>query len=205
MRRFLGRWLNPGRCYRILDLCTGAGDLPRAMVAWARAREITLRIDAVDANPTALEIARPRSANFPEIHYSQGDVLGDAPGENYDLVHCALSLHHFSDADAARLLVRCRELSNRWILVSDLERHPLTTAAIWALTGLVYRGDITRHDGRLSARRAFSFHELSALAVAAGWQNFGHARALCCRQVLWLENRDLADIPLAVDEMPSLA
>jgi 2-polyprenyl-3-methyl-5-hydroxy-6-metoxy-1,4-benzoquinol methylase len=205
LERFLERWLNPGRCYRILDFCTGAGDLPRAMVRWARRREITLRIDAVDANPVIIELAKERSADFPEIHFQHGNVLADAPGEGYDLVNCALSLHHFSDADAARILVRCAELSNRWVLVSDLERSPLTTAAIWGLTTFCQRGRVTAHDGRVSASRAFSYLEMHQLAVAAGWENFGHSRFLWCRQALWLENRDLGDIPLVSAEVPSLA
>lgn len=205
VRRFLARWLNPGRCYRILDLCTGSGDVPRAMVEWARAREITLRIDAVDANPTMLDLARKRSADFHEIHFTDGDVLRDAPGESYDLVHCALALHHFSDADAARLLARCAQLSSRWVLVSDLERHPLTSAAIALAAGFVCSSEAAKHDGRISAQHAFSFHEMHALARAAGWQHFGHARCLIFRQALWLENRELGDIPLAAAEMPGLA
>ena len=72
LRLFLAQWLNPGRCYRVLDLATGAGDLPRAMVEWARARDITLRIDAVDANPSTVEIARKHSADFSEIALSGG-------------------------------------------------------------------------------------------------------------------------------------
>lgn len=206
VRRFLGRWLNPSRCYRILDLCTGSGDVPRAMVEWAREREITLRIDAVDANPVVLEVARKRSADFAEIHYAQGNVLEDeVPGEGYDLVHCALALHHFSNADAARLLARCAKLSNRWVLVSDLERHPLVTATIAITTSLLCSSEVAKRDGRISASHAFSFREMTALAESAGWQNFGHSRFLFCRQALWLENRDLGDIPLADAEMPSLA
>jgi ubiquinone/menaquinone biosynthesis C-methylase UbiE len=42
VRRFIAAWLNPGRCYRVLDLCTGSGDIPRLMVEWARARDIVL-------------------------------------------------------------------------------------------------------------------------------------------------------------------
>lgn len=205
VRRFMQRWFNNGRCYRVLDLCTGAGDIPRAMVRWARPRDITLRIDAVDANPVIVELAKERSVDFPEIHLHAENVLRSAPGEGYDLVHCALSLHHFSDEDAARILQRCAALSNRWVLVSDLERSFLTTAAVWGLTNLFECGKVTAHDGKVSAQRAFSYSEMRELAVAAGWQNFGHARFLWCRQALWLENRDLGDIPLVTAEVASLA
>ena len=57
VRRFLRQWLEPGGHYRILDLCTGAGDIPRVMVDWARARHVTLAIDAVDFQPATVEIA----------------------------------------------------------------------------------------------------------------------------------------------------
>jgi hypothetical protein len=55
---------------------------------------------------------------------------------------------------------------------------------------------MTRHDDRLSARRAFSFHEMHALAEQAEWPAFSHARFLFCRQALWLDIRDLGDIPV---------
>ena len=205
LRHFLARWWTPQRCYRVLDLCTGGGDLPRMMVAWARARGITLRIDALDANPHTIEIARRLSAGFPEIEYHCADVLHHESDASYDLVHCSLALHHFGDDDAIRLLRRCREFSTRWVLVSDIERHPATTLGVWLLTALLYRDPMTVHDARLSARRAFSHRELAALARAAGWPAFGHARFLCCRQAVWLENREFAGIPVEVAGVPGLA
>jgi SAM-dependent methyltransferase len=195
VRKFLSRWFTPGGSYRVLDLATGAGDIPRIIADWARARDITVRIDAVDANPSTLEIARKLSAGYPEVNFLQGNVLGHGANETYDLVCCSLALHHFSEADAARLLRTCRELSHRFVLVSDLERSRATLAGIHALTAFIYREPMTRFDGRLSARRAFSFGEFHALAEAAGWRDFGHARFLFCRQALWLESRQLGDIP----------
>jgi SAM-dependent methyltransferase len=196
VRRFLGGWLQRDRCYRVLDLCTGAGDIPRLMLDWARPRGITLRIDAVDANDATLEIARQHSAAHPEIAFLRGDVLKFESADTYDLVTCSLALHHFSDEDAVRLLQRCRELSHRFVLVADLERHFGTTLGVWLLTALVYRDPMTQHDGRVSAQRAFSFSEMRALAEQAGWRDYGHARFAYCRQALWLEGRDFAEIPI---------
>ena len=79
-------------------------------------------------------------------------------------------------------------LGSRWVLVSDLERSLFTTLGVWLLTALIYRDPMTRHDGRVSAKRAFSFGELHELAESAGWIDFGHARFLACRQALWLED-----------------
>lgn len=199
IRKFLQAWLNPGRCYRVLDLCTSSGDIPRVMVDWARQNEITLRIDAVEANASALEVARGLSATYPEIRYLRGDVRTFESDVTYDLVCCSLSLHHFGDEDALRVLRRCRQLSHRFAVVADLERSVATSIGVRLLTGFLYREPHTRADALISARRAFSYRELRALADAAGWQNFGHARFLCARQAIWLDGRDAGDIPLADD------
>src|SRR5262245_47928181 len=66
LRHFLHRWWRRGDSPRVLDLCSGAGDLPAVMARFARAHEITPRIVAVDANPATLEIARRRCAEFSE-------------------------------------------------------------------------------------------------------------------------------------------
>ena len=184
---FLRRWWREGEIYRVLDLCTGAGDLPRAMADFARVRGITLRVIAVDANPATLEIARRLSNGYDEIDFIEADALTFGASGEFDLVHCALALHHFSERDAVRLLARCSALSRRWILVSDLERSFMTKAAIWLLTALFYREPMTRHDGRLSANRAFSFTEMAALADAAAWTGFSHARFPFCRQAIWVD------------------
>ncbi len=194
--RFLEMWFRPGGNYRVLDLATGAGDIPRLIVQWARARGVTVQVEAVDANPATLEIARKASADFPEITWTRGNILECAAGGGFDLVNCSLALHHFSEQDAVRLLRNARRAANRWVLVSDLERHWMTTVGVWLLTALIYRDPMTRYDGRLSARRAFSYTEMRGLAEAAGWESFGHARFLFCRQGVWLSEDDLGEVPV---------
>jgi 2-polyprenyl-3-methyl-5-hydroxy-6-metoxy-1,4-benzoquinol methylase len=195
VRRFLAAWLKRDRTYRVLDLCTGFGDIPRMMVDWGRRRGVRLRIDAVDANGATIEIARAHSADYCEIEFQRGNVLTYESRETYDLVCCSLALHHFNEVDAVRLLRHCRELSHRFVLVADLVREVTTSVGVWALTQFVYREPMTRHDGRVSAQRAFSFAEMRELAESAGWKDFGHARFLFCKQALWLDARDLAEIP----------
>ncbi len=197
IRQFLALWLNRGRCYRVLDLCTGSGDVPRMMIDWARAHDVVLHIDAVDANEASLEIAREASGDYPEIRYLRADALRFETKDTYDLVLCTLALHHFGEDEATALLRRCRDLTHRFVLVSDLERSLLTLAGAHLLTTFCYREPMTRTDGIASARGAFSFQEFRALAEAAGWPDFGHARFLLCRQALWLDLRELGDIPIA--------
>lgn len=198
IRRFLSGWLQRGQSYRVLDIATGSGDIPRIMIDWARTRGISMKVDALDANPATLEIARKQSGQYPEIQFLRGDARSFESGETYDLVCCSLALHHFTEDDAARVLRRCRELSHRFTLVTDLERSLSTSIGVWAVTELLYREPMTKADGRASAKRAFSFNELRALAEVAGWKDFCHTRFLFCRQALWLDHRHLAGIPAEV-------
>ena len=186
---FAARWLQPGGTYRILDLATGAGDLPRELVLWARARNIRLTVDAVDFQASTLAIAQGKSAGFPEIHWKQADVLSFTTEQPYDLVLCSLALHHFSDADAVQVLRQCAALSARWVLVSDLERSLFTQIGVWLLTQFVYRDPMTRFDARVSTERSFSRQELLQMATEAGWLEFQFGRFLFSRQAVWMERR----------------
>jgi 2-polyprenyl-3-methyl-5-hydroxy-6-metoxy-1,4-benzoquinol methylase len=186
IEHFLRRWILPQTQMRVLDLATGSGDIPRLVVDHARKVGAKVTVEAVDQQASTLEIARGLSAGYPEIDFLEGDVLSFGDG-GYDLVLCSLALHHFGEAEAVRLLARCRELSSRYVLVSDLRRGLLATIGVYLLTALIFRDPMTRADGRTSAARAFSFRELRALAERAGWKDFGHAKFAFARQAIWLE------------------
>jgi SAM-dependent methyltransferase len=145
---------------------------------------------AVDFQPSTVEMARRLSARYPEIICECADALTFRASEPFDLVICSLALHHFSDEDAVRLLRRCRELSRRYVLVSDLRRGLLGAIGVYLLTVFVYRDRMTRADGRASVRRAFSFGELRGLALRAGWQNYGARKFRFARQAIWLESQE---------------
>ena len=186
IQHFLRRWLRPGTRLRVLDLATGSGDIPRLVVDYARRIGAVVRVDAVDQQPSTVEIARRLSADYPEIEFIEGDVL-TFEREPYDIVLCSLALHHFSQADAVTVLRHCRELSQRYVLVADLRRGWLATAGVYLLTSLFFREPMTQTDARLSAERAFSFAEFRSLAQRAGWENFGHAKFAFARQAIWIE------------------
>jgi len=191
-RWFLVRWLKPGGQYRLLDLATGGGDAPRLMVDIARRIGATVQITAVDAQPSTLALARKWSTGYPEIEFREGDVRdpdfsGDAP---YDFAFFSLALHHFSEAEAVAILARLCALGRRGVMAADLSRGLVCSVGAWLITETLYRAAMSKHDARMSARRAFSFAELGELAHAAGWRNFGHRRFAFGRQAIWQESAD---------------
>ncbi len=184
--RFMRHWIKPDTRTRIVDLATGSGDIPRLIADYARRIGAQVEIDALDRQPATLEIATKLSTGYSEISYREADILEWDSVDAYDIVLCTLSLHHFSDEDAVRLLRRCWELSRKFVLVSDLRRGFLLKAGVYVLTALIFREPMTRYDARLSAARAFSFSEMHTLAMRADLENFGHEKFRFARQAIWL-------------------
>ena len=184
---FLSRWVKPGSRLRIVDLATGSDDIPRLIAECGRKIGAELRIDALDRQSATLEIAQKLSVPYPEITFVEGNILEWRPAEPYDVVFCTLALHHFSDDDAVRVLQRCRELSHKFVLVSDLRRSWMATIGVHLLTATMFREPMSKHDARLSIARAFSFSELNQLAQRAGWTNFAHKTFPFARQAIWLQ------------------
>src|SRR5438094_5276382 len=75
VRHFLRRWLKPNGKARILDVATGSGDIPRLIVDYARRRNISVHIDAVDQQQSTIEIARRLSGSYPEIDFYCADLF----------------------------------------------------------------------------------------------------------------------------------
>ena len=192
VRHFLRRWLRPNGKARILDIATGSGDIPRLIADHARRENISVHIDAIDQQASTIAIARRLSAAYPEINFICADLFEWNPSKLYDIVLCSLTLHHFSNDDAVRVLQRIRELSTARILVADLRRALWLTFAVYFVTATIYRDAMTKTDARLSAARAFSFVELRELAERAGWRNFGQQKFAVGRQTIWIESSSRA-------------
>ena len=187
---FMQRWIKPGAPMRIVDLATGSADIPRLIVDYARSIDATVEIDALDRQPATLQIAADLSSDYPEIRFVEADILKWRPDTHHDIVLNSLALHHFSEEDAIRLLRHCNELSQNFVLVSDLRRGLFLQVGVYLLTALIFREPMTRFDARLSAERAFSFSELRDLANRAGWKNFCHGKFRFGRQAIWREKID---------------
>ena len=188
-RHFVRRWMEPRRHYRLIDFATGGGDGPRCIVDLARRLGATVEITAVDAQPATLELAQRWSAGYPEIRFVQADILAPEAvfAEGYDFAFCSLALHHFNSTDAVKLLRRLRASAQRGALAADLRRGFVCRAGAWLVTATLYREPMTKHDARMSARRAFSLEEMRDLANAADWTAFGHRPFAFGRQALWWE------------------
>lgn len=161
----------PGRAgtVRLLDVGTGAADIPVALLDRARAAGYDLHVEAVDVRPEIVSAARDRvggTANL-AISSTSADRL-DYPDDSFDVVHASLLLHHHDPPAAMRLLAELGRVAARRVVVNDLQRARRFHLAAWALTRVATGNRYTRHDAPLSVRRAYTADETSVLAAAAG-------------------------------------
>ena len=163
------------RDFSSLDVATGSGDLPLALLARARRRGWTLRAAALDYSPAVLDAARFHLDGAP-VALHQGDALAlPFPDRSVDLVTCALALHHFAPEQAARVLREVARVARHAWLVVDLERSLPAYLGALALRPLL-RSRLTRHDAPASVLRAYTLPELRDLLSRAGLEPAAAAR-----------------------------
>lgn len=154
---------------RLLDVATGAGDVPLEL--WRRARRagIDLQMAGCDKSSRAVAYARRRSEKIgASVHFFELDAISSELPSGYDVIVSSLFLHHIEDMQAVRLLQAMARSAGRLVLVSDLVRHPAALGLAIIGTRLLSTSDVVHHDGPQSVRAAFTIDEVSALAHRAG-------------------------------------
>lgn len=157
----------------VLDVATGSGDIPIALARWARANGISVRVLATDNHPVTLAQARQHAAMEPRICIASADAL-ELPYDDgaFHIAMCHTALHHFRPDAAVRLLSELNRVATVGVAVTDLERSRIGIVVANALAATVWRRHpITRHDGPVSARAAYTAAEVRCMAAAAGMQN----------------------------------
>ena len=159
------RSLRPSAGGTIVDIGTGGADLPRRLRTVMPAAALI----GLDARPDVLALAATWTPRRHRVELRRGDVRAlPLPDGSVDVAHASLLIHHLDPGDALTALGEMRRVARRGVVINDLRRGLLpflvTAATVLALS----RGTNTRHDGVLSARRAYSLAELDDLASGAG-------------------------------------
>ena len=184
VKKVMGPTLRLGGTVKIVDLCSGSGDLPRLMVELGRKHGTNVQVEAVEGHPATWEIGRQFCQSEPGITFTHADVRTWEPAERPDWVVCSLALHHFTESDAVTILAKMHRLARHGVLVADLERFWWATVGIYTAS-VFYREPMTVEDMRRSALAAFSWQELQAMTAAAGWPAGNHERFWYGRQASW--------------------
>jgi 2-polyprenyl-3-methyl-5-hydroxy-6-metoxy-1,4-benzoquinol methylase len=173
LQQWSARW-PAGRTVTLLDVGTGAADIPRALVSWARSSGFNLEVTGIDIAGDIVAAARTRVRGVPGITLEQASFSDLASsGRRFDYVTASLLLHHVAPGRTGSALGELDRLAMRGLVVSDLRRSPVSLMAVGGLS-LLAGNSVVRHDAPLSVRRGFRVDELARLAADLG---LGYLRA----------------------------
>ena len=170
---------------RVLDVATGAGDLPLRL--WHKARRANLQLDlhGVDISPRAVEFARQRAeVAGAAIEFSPLDVLNADLPRGFDVVISSLFFHHLDNRRATALLCGMADVANHLVLVNDLRRCVGGWLLAHAAARLLTVSDVVHSDAPLSVAAALSLREMRELAAGAGLEDATVRRRWPCRFLL---------------------
>ncbi|MBC8053055.1 MAG: methyltransferase domain-containing protein [Sphingobacteriaceae bacterium] len=152
----------------ISDWGCGGGDSLRVLANWARKENLKLKFIGVDATATAIEYARKKAADYPEISFIHADVLSNQLGaEQFDIVISSLFTHHFDNESWIELIKKMLYCSSSAVIVNDLHRHWFAYHSIGLLTRAFSKSVMVKHDSKLSVLRGFKKDELYQLLEEA--------------------------------------
>lgn len=170
----------PQRLLRVLDVGTGAADIPLALLR--AAGPARLEVTAVDSRREVLDAAMVLD---PGVRQAPGLTLDVADGRSlpwpdgaFDVVHASLVLHHLRRDEAVPFLRELARVASIGIVVNDLARSRMAWLGAWVVLHALTRNAWTLHDGPLSVRRAWTRAEAKALLRDAGLRPVGEVVGL---------------------------
>src|SRR5438132_3006404 len=160
------------RSFSVLDVGAGSGELLRVTARWARDTNRAAKLVGLELNERSAGAILDESRDFPAISSVQADgLLLPFADNSFDYVIQSLTLHHFDDDRAVRILREMGRVAARGIFVIDLHRNPIAYYFYTTVGRLILHNRLLREDGALSILRSFKPDELEAIARQAELDN----------------------------------
>lgn len=190
LRRVLGE-TPPDGALRLLDVGTGGGDVPAALVRRAAGRGWTVRAVGLDRGRAAIAVAKADRSADDRVLLVRGDALAlPFRAGAFDVAISSTTLHHFSGGDAIRVLQELDRVARRGVVIGDLRRSLSGYLAARLLAATLWRRHpYARHDGPASVRRAYTVQEVRGLLSEAGLEGTVRRRPFF-RLAAWIPSRD---------------
>jgi len=153
-----------GSSLTLLDVGTGAGDIPLACASLLRRRGLTTRIHGLERHPVCAKQAREAGLHT---------VLGDGrclpfADRAVDLVLASQVVHHLPPAGVIQLAREATRVARLGVVIADLRPSRGWQWGFRIASGVLGFDRATREDGIISLRRGFRPGDLRPLLEAAG-------------------------------------
>jgi len=158
--------------FSVLDVGAGSGELLRVTAKWARDRNCRARLVGLELNERSAKAILDESADFPEISSVRADGLRLPFSDRaFDYAIQSLTLHHFDDDGAVKIIREMARVAARGIFVIDLHRNPVAYYFYKTVGRLFLHNRLIREDGALSILKSFKPEEMEEIGKQAGLAN----------------------------------
>lgn len=178
---FFERFMQKEQC-RVLDLGTGAGDIPHALVQWAEKKKKRVDVTAIDVHPFCLHYAKEKFSSE-NIHHKLHSAFDLTELGNFDYIIASMFFHHLTNQQIVVLLKSMLKNATQGFIVNDLYRHPLAYYGA-AFLSLPLRS-IVYHDAKLSVKRAFTEEDFYRYRNLAGIHQLQIRRQAVFRLIMY--------------------
>lgn len=139
--------------FTVLDLGCGSGDIPFAIVNWAKQAGKRAHVTAIDLNTHCLDYAHAHFAS-PDISFIKASAFDLEKLGSFDYIVSSMFFHHLSDEAIIDLFQRIARQSRKGFVINDLYR---CCRNYWGamLLALPTFKKILINDAPLSVLRAF--------------------------------------------------
>jgi 2-polyprenyl-3-methyl-5-hydroxy-6-metoxy-1,4-benzoquinol methylase len=184
----------PDRRLHVLDVASGAGDIPISWVRHARREGWELQVTLTDTRRVALEEQQRRARQAKvDVLSMQHDCLHSPLPAGFDVVTSSLFFHHLDDHQVFCLLQSMQAASEGALVLCDLERSQTNLFLVKTAARLLSRSPVVHHDASASVRAAFTIEEFKQLAEEALARPVKISRAFPCRFIACQEEAVLPE------------
>jgi len=162
-----------GQVFKVADLGCGGGDILKLFNHWGEKHNKHFELVGIDANPFIIDYARKNLKGIQNISFKTQNILTkEFRTQNFDIIHCSLFLHHFTEEELIYLLSNFKKQARIGVVINDLHRHWLAYYLIKILTKLFSKSSMVKYDAPLSVARAFRKNEIIELLNQAGIERY---------------------------------
>lgn len=156
----------------ILDVGAGSAEITCAVLNGFGFHSDNIAITGLDVQHRFLQLARRRNPKNPQLNLITSDAFRMPFKDNsFDIVISNLFIHHYYER-TLELIAEMHRVARYAVVINDLIRHRIPLIFFKLFSSLFVQSPVTKYDGIVSLRRAFSSTEIRKLIESSNYLDY---------------------------------